>query len=111
MQRLESDEDSCHHHYHSQSLSLEIGNYELMLPSRKIHSLLITFDLSCSVAFSILFILLDMRLKNKLLHMFLFVSIMIFPLFIIGYHMKADLSLHEADLMLRMNDFNWNRRE
>ena len=25
--------------------------------------------------------------------------------------MKADLSLHEADLMLRMNDFNWNRRE
>ena len=36
---------------------------------------------------------------------------MIFPLFIIGYHMNADLSLHEADLMLRMNDFNWNRRE
>ena len=82
-----------------------------MLSSRKVHAVLTALDLISAITFSFLFILLDARTRNKLNHALLMFSILIFPMFIISYHVIMNMSLHEAELNLRMYDFNWNRRE
>ena len=95
---------------HKESLEIEIGNYELLYASRKIHALLIILDLSFAFTYSTLFILFDRRLKNKLIILILAVTYSFLPIFISIHHILADISLHDADFSLRSTGFTWNRR-
>ena len=92
------------------NLQIEIGNYELLVPSRKYHSLLLLVDNLIGTVFSLLFITLDQQItkQKKIYHVALLLSILVIPSCILAYHLFIDVDLEVAERLLRLTLGSWN---